>query len=110
VARREFLHADDLAEGLLAVLGMEHPPDWINVGYGSDVTIREAAETISRITGFQGEILWDASKPDGPLRKLMDSSRLLATGWRPKYDLESGLRHAYADFLAAQAGGQLREL
>jgi GDP-L-fucose synthase len=110
VARREFLHADDLAEGLLAVLGMENPPDWINVGYGSDVTIREVAGVIAKITGFQGELLWDSSKPDGTLRKLMDSSKLLATGWRPKYDLETGLRHAYEDFLAAQSGGQLREL
>jgi len=110
VARREFLHADDLADGVLAVLGMENPPDWINVGYGSDVTIREVAGVIARITGFQGELVWDSSKPDGTLRKLMDSSKLLATGWRPKYELETGLRHAYEDFLAAQSGGQLREL
>ncbi len=110
VARREFLHADDLAEGLLAVLGMEHPPDWINVGYGSDVTIREVAELIAGITRFQGEILWDSSKPDGTPRKLMDSSKLLATGWRPKHDLEAGLRHAYGDFLAGQSSGHLREL
>lgn len=110
VARREFLHADDLAEGLLAVLGMENPPDWINVGYGSDVTIREVAELIAGITGFPGELLWDASKPDGTPRKLMDSSKLLATGWRPKYDLEAGLRHAYADFLTRRASGNLRQL
>ena len=110
VARREFLHADDLADGVLAVLGMENPPDWINVGYGSDVTIREVAGVIAKITGFQGELVWDSSKPDGTLRKLMDSSKLLATGWRPKYELETGLRHAYEDFLAAQSGGQLREL
>jgi len=110
VARREFLHADDLADGVLAVLGMENPPDWINVGYGSDVTIREVAGVIAKITGFQGELVWDSSKPDGTLRKLMDSSKLLATGWRPKYELEIGLRHAYEDFLAAQSGGQLREL
>jgi len=110
VARREFLHADDLADGVLAVLGMENPPDWINVGYGSDVTIREVAGVIAKITGFQGELVWDSSKPDGTLRKLMDSSKLLATGWRPKYDLETGLMHAYEDFLAAQSDGQLREL
>jgi len=109
VARREFLHADDLAEGLLAVLGMENPPDWINVGYGSDVTIREVAELIARITGFRGDLVWDSSKPDGTLRKLMDSSRLLATGWRPKHDLESGIRNAYADFLELQSSGRLRQ-
>ena len=110
IARREFLHADDLAEGLLAVLGMENPPDWINVGYGSDVTVREAAEMIAKITGFRGELVWDSSKPDGTLLKLMDSSKLFATGWRPKYDLESGLRNAYADFLAHQVSGDLRQL
>jgi GDP-L-fucose synthase len=110
IARREFLHSDDLAAGLLTVLGMENPPDWINVGYGSDVTVREAAEMIARITGFKGELLWDSSKPDGTLLKLMDSSKLLATGWRPKYDLESGLRNAYSDFLSHQASGDLRQL
>lgn len=110
IARREFLHADDLAAGLLTVLGMANPPDWINVGYGSDVTIREAAEMIARITGFKGELVWDSSKPDGTLLKLMDSSKLFATGWRPKYDLESGLRNAYADFLSHQASGDLRQL
>jgi len=110
IARREFLHADDLAEGLLAVLGMENPPDWINVGYGSDVTIREAAELIAKVTGFSGDLAWDSSKPDGTLRKLIDSSRLLATGWLPKYDLETGLKNAYADFLANQNSGHLREL
>ncbi len=109
IARREFLHADDLAEGLLAVLAMENPPDWINVGYGSDVTIRDAAEVIARVTGFRGELLWDSSKPDGTLRKLMDNSGILATGWRPNYDLESGIRHAYADFLKRSDGSGFRE-
>jgi GDP-L-fucose synthase len=97
--RREFLHTDDLAAGLLTVLGMENPPDWINVGYGSDVTIRELAETVSLVVGFPGRLEWDASKPDGTPRKLMDSSKLLATGWKPQYDLEAGIRNAYADFL-----------
>jgi GDP-L-fucose synthase len=110
VARREFLHADDLAEGLLAVLGMEEPPDWINVGSGSDVTIRELAEIIAKVTGFHGELAWDSTKPDGTLRKLMDSSKLLATGWRPQYDLERGIRNAYRDFLQLQSEGRLRQL
>jgi GDP-L-fucose synthase len=110
VARREFLHADDLAEGLLTVLGMENPPDWINVGSGSDVSIRELAELIARVTGFQGELLWDTSKPDGTLRKLMDSSKVLSTGWAPKYDLEKGIRDAYANFLEMEHSGILREV
>jgi len=110
VARREFLHADDLAEGLLAVLGMENPPDWINVGSGSDVTIRELAELIAKVTGFHRQLTWDSTKPDGTLRKLMDSSKLLAAGWRPKYELERGIRSAYADFLLLQSQGRLRQL
>jgi GDP-L-fucose synthase len=89
---------------------MENPPDWINIGYGSDVSIREVAELIAKITGFQGELLWDSSKPDGTLRKLMDSSKLLATGWKPKYGLEAGLRHAYEDFKALQSAGYLRQI
>jgi len=109
IARREFLHADDLAEGLLAVLGLENPPDWINVGSGSDVSIRELAELIAKITGFQGELLWDSSKPDGTPRKLMDSSKILSSGWTPKYDLERGIRAAYADFLNTEKSGTLRE-
>jgi GDP-L-fucose synthase len=106
--RREFLHTDDLAAGLLAVLAMDNPPDWINVGYGSDVTIRELAETVSRVVGFQGRLEWDSTKPDGTPRKLMDSSKLLATGWRPKFDLETGIRDAYADFLEHLRTGSVR--
>jgi GDP-L-fucose synthase len=106
--RREFLHTDDLAAGLLAVLAMDNPPDWINVGYGSDVTIRELAETVSHVIGFQGRLEWDATKPDGTPRKLMDSSKLLATGWKPKFDLESGIRDAYADFLEHLRTGSVR--
>ena len=109
IARREFLHADDLAEGLLAVLQLDNPPDWINVGFGSDVTIRELADIVARVTGFSGQMYWDASKPDGTLRKLMDSKKIISTGWHPKYDLESGIRHAYEDFLQQNQSGQLRE-
>ena len=72
---------------------------FINVGFGSDVTIRELAETVKRITGFAGEIIWDRSKPDGTPRKWMDSSRLLALGWKPQVNLEQGIGLAYADFL-----------
>ena len=108
-ARREFLHVDDLAAALLTLLEMEEPPDWINAGFGSDVSIREAATLIARVTGYQGTLAWDSSRPDGSPRKFLDSSRLLATGWRPKYDLESGIRHTYADFLSQLAAGALRE-
>ena len=72
---------------------------FINVGYGSDISIRELAELVKRIVGFEGKIEWDTSKPDGTPRKLMDSSRLFALGWKPKIDLETGIRLAYEDFL-----------
>src|SRR5204862_8154384 len=71
----------------------------INVGYGSDISITELAELIRRIVGFDGEILWDRSRPDGTPRKWMDSSRLFALGWKPQIDLETGIRLAYEDFL-----------
>ena len=109
-ACREFLHVNDLAEGLLTVLGMKTPPDWINVGSGTDVTIRELAQLIAGVTGFKGRVIWDSTKPNGSPRKLMDSSKLLATGWRPKYDLEAGLRHAFADFLSLRESGKLRQI
>ena len=72
---------------------------FINVGYGSDISIHELAETVQRIVGFKGKIEWDKSKPDGTSRKLMDSSRLFALGWRPQIDLEAGIRLAYDDFM-----------
>ncbi len=106
--RREFLHVDDLADGLLRLLGEENPPDWVNIGYGSDVTIAEAAQLVAKVTGFEGRIVWDASRPDGTMLKLMDSSRFFETGWRPRLTLEEGLRDAYADFLAHQAKADLR--
>ncbi|MBM3856640.1 MAG: GDP-L-fucose synthase [Verrucomicrobia bacterium] len=109
-SRREFLHVDDLASALLTVLEMENPPDWINAGSGSDVTIRELAELIAKITGFQGELIWDTTRPDGTPRKLMDSGKLLATGWRPQFDLESGIKHAYQDFLNSLRKENLREV
>ncbi|MFI0347902.1 MAG: GDP-L-fucose synthase family protein [Chthoniobacterales bacterium] len=109
MSRREFLHVDDVAAALLLLLEHETPPDWINVGSGTDVTIRELAELIARITGFSGTMKWDATKPDGTPRKLMDNSKLLAMGWRPMFDLESGIKNAYADFLHSKAQHQLRE-
>jgi GDP-L-fucose synthase len=72
---------------------------FINVGFGSDLSIRELAETVKRVIDYRGEIVWDTSKPDGTPRKLMDNSRLFALGWRPRVDLETGVRLAYEDFL-----------
>jgi GDP-L-fucose synthase len=76
---------------------------FINVGSGSEITIRELSELVKCIVGFSGGIVWDKSKPDGTPRKLMDSSRLFALGWKPQVNLETGIRLAYEDFLSKQS-------
>ena len=96
---REFLHADDLARACVFLMRQYGDEQIINVGSGSDLTIRALAETVRAVVGFPGGIVWDTSKPDGTPRKLMDSSRLFALGWRPQIALEEGIRLAYADFL-----------
>jgi len=96
---REFLYVDDLARACVFLMQNYSDEQFINVGYGSDVTIRELAETIKRIVGFDGGIIWDSSKPDGTPRKLMDSSRLFGLGWKPQIDLETGIHLAYEDYL-----------
>lgn len=105
---REFLHVDDLAAASLHLLALDNPPDWVNVGFGSDVTIKELAETVRDVTGFQGELKWDTSKPDGTPRKLMDSSTIRATGWEPKISLREGIEKTYAAFKQELADGKLR--
>jgi GDP-L-fucose synthase len=99
VPLREFLYADDLARACVFLLENYSEEQFINVGSGSEVSVRELTETIKRVVGFSGEIVWDPTKPDGMPRKLMDTSRLLALGWRPQVDLEAGVRLAYEDFL-----------
>ncbi len=106
--RREFLHVDDLADACAFLLRVENPPDWINVGTGTDVTIKELTETVAVTTGFAGKVVWDASKPDGTPRKLLDVSRLAKLGWTAKLALRDGLAKTYASFLAEQAAGKLR--
>jgi GDP-L-fucose synthase len=96
---REFLHVDDLASACVFLMEHYSEEQIINVGSAFEVTIRELAELIQRIIGFEGEIVWDSSKPDGTPRKLMDSSRLLRLGWKPRIDLETGIRTAYEDWL-----------
>jgi GDP-L-fucose synthase len=103
---REFLYADDLASACLFLMQNYSEEQFINVGSGSEITIRELAELVKRIIGFAGEIVWDKSKPDGTPRKLMDSSRLFAMGWKPQVNLETGVRLAYEDFLARQPRGK----
>jgi GDP-L-fucose synthase len=96
---REFLYADDLARACVFLLENYSEEQFINVGSSSEVTVRELAENVKRIVGFAGDIVWDTAKPDGTPRKLMDSSRLFALGWRPQVDMETGIRFAYEDFL-----------
>jgi GDP-L-fucose synthase len=106
--RREFLHVDDLADACAFLLGQAEPPDWINVGTGTDVTIRELTELVAEVTGYRGRIVWDATKPDGTPRKLMDVSRLSALGWRARVDLRAGVERTYASFREELAAGRLR--
>lgn len=99
--RREFVHADDIADACMHLwhndlTSLEFP---VNVGTGNDISIRELAETIAGVVGYRGSIEWDTSKPDGAMRKLLDSSRLLATGWKPKTDFAAGLRSTYDWYL-----------
>ena len=96
--RREFLHSDDLARALLFLMDNYDEEQLINVGFGSDITIRELASLVAKVVGFAGEIVWDTSKPDGTPRKLMDSSRILSLGWKPSVDLPTGVASAYNDF------------
>ena len=96
---REFLYADDLANALVYLMENYNEKQFVNVGFGSDVTIKELAETVAKVVGFDGGMKYDSSKPNGTPRKLMDSSRLFSTGWKPKTNLEEGIRLAYQDFL-----------
>jgi len=102
---REFLHVDDMAHACLFLMEDESITDGLfNVGTGTDVTIRELAETVMDVVGFKGDIVFDASKPDGTPRKLLDVSRLKERGWTAKIGLREGIALAYADFLSKHAG------
>lgn len=105
---REFLYVDDLADALVHLIGIKDPPDWVNVGSGTDLSILELTKLVAKVIGFEGEILTDTSKPDGTPRKLTDISRLKETGWSPKTELEDGVRKTYADFQQNLDDGTLR--
>jgi len=96
---REFLHVDDVAKAVWFALNNEMQHDLYNVGTGKDITIKELALTIQKITGHQGEIQWDTTKPDGTPRKLMDVSRMKEAGWEYSIELEDGIRSTYEWFL-----------
>ncbi len=101
---REFLHVDDLAEALVRLLEIENPPDWVNIGYGEDLSTRALADLVAETVGYRGRIVNDPTMPDGTPRKLMDSSRMRALGWQPRIGLREGLAAAYADFLQGHRG------
>lgn len=98
--RREFMHVDDLADAAVFLMLHYEDPGIINVGVGTDVTIRELAQLICRVTGFEGRLVFDASKPDGMPQKLLDVSRLSSLGWRARIGLEEGIADTYRWFLA----------
>ena len=98
--RREFLHVDDLAAACLLLLEKYDSPDIVNVGFGEDISIRELAELICEVVGYDGELAWDTSKPDGTPRKLLDVSKLCALGWQPAISLRDGIARTYQWFRA----------
>jgi GDP-L-fucose synthase len=106
--RREFLHTDDLAQACLHLLSLENPPDWVNVGTGEDIAIIDLAHLVAKTIGYSGDILTDPSKPDGTPRKLLDISKIKATGWSPKVPFDQGLAAAYQDFQSSLAQGAAR--
>ena len=107
--RREFLYVDDLADACNFLLKSENPPDWINVGTGVDVTIRELTELVAKCTGYSGKIVWDSSKPDGTPRKLMDVTRMTQLGWKAKVSLVDGIEKTYANYLQEIKSSQIRQ-
>lgn len=105
---REFLHADDAAAGILHLLRLENPPDWVNLGCGEDISIGDLAKLVMTTVGYEGELTFDTSKPDGTPRKLTDISRIRETGWAPSIPIEEGVALAYQSFLDEQSAGTLR--
>ena len=96
---REFLYADDLANALVYLMLNYNEKQFVNVGFGDEITIKDLALLIQKVVGFEGQLTFDTTKPNGTPRKLMDSSRLFATGWKPTTQLEDGIKLAYQDFL-----------
>jgi GDP-L-fucose synthase len=101
--RREFLHIDDLADACVFIMNKENAPDLLNIGTGVDLTIKEVAEMIKNISGFEGEIVWDSTKPDGTPRKLLDVGLLHDFGWHHNIELEDGLKKFYEYFKSTVA-------
>lgn len=101
--KREFLYVDDLANACYFLMCNYNEKQFLNIGTGDDLTILELAELIKKVTGFEGDIIWDSSKPDGTPRKLMDVSKAHALGWKHEVNLEAGIKKTYANFLEAES-------
>ncbi|MBM3873660.1 MAG: GDP-L-fucose synthase [Verrucomicrobia bacterium] len=106
--RREFLHVDDLADAGVFLLRRADPPDWVNVGSGVDLTIRELTERVAAAVGYRGRIVWDTARPDGAPRKLLDVSLLTRLGWRARIPLEQGLPETVVAYRRERAAGTWR--
>jgi GDP-L-fucose synthase len=106
--RRELMHVDDLASGVLFILGLEQPPDWVNLGTGIDHSILEIAELVKKVTGFQGRIVNDLTKQDGMPVKRLDVSLVNSLGWKASIPFETGVQSTYEDFLQALNKGTAR--
>ena len=106
--RRELMHVDDLASGVLFILGLEQPPDWVNLGTGIDHSILEIAELVKQVTGFQGRIVKDLTKQDGMPVKRLDVTLVNSLGWKASMPLEKGVQSTYEDFLQALKNGTAR--
>ncbi len=105
--KREFLYADDLADACVFLMETFNEPGLVNIGVGDDLSIKEFAQTVKEVTGFEGDIVFDTSKPDGTPRKLMDVSKLHSLGWKHKVSLQEGIELAFADFLKKHQQTQL---
>lgn len=98
--KREFLYVDDLATAIFKLCTIDQPPDWVNIGSGKDLSIKELAQMIAHTVGFKGQLLFDPTKPSGTPRKLLDSTQMRNLGWEPSISLEEGIRCTYAEFEA----------
>ena len=105
--RREFLHVEDMADAVVYLLKTYNEEAIVNIGWGEDVTIRELAETVAAVAGFQGELVFDSTKPDGTPRKLLDTTRLTSLGWKPKIKLRAGIEGVYEWFKRHVADARL---
>jgi GDP-L-fucose synthase len=102
--RREFLHCDDLANAVVHLMRTYEGEQLVNIGCGTDVSIRELAELVARIVGFSGRLVYDSTKPDGTPRKLLDVGRLASLGWKARIPLKEGVANTYRWFVANEAG------